>query len=152
MVKYAMLTRHKTFMTSCIMALALLGGCDDHVISNQIDGWSSAGGYDAASHDGSFDPRDARSIPETTGGDGVSEGSAQAAEDGEPTDSEIRDALIQESIDGYPGPCPCPYSRTRRGSRCGRLSAYDREGGYEPLCYTEDVTDEMVVDYRGSLN
>jgi len=49
---------------------------------------------------------------------------------------------------GYSGNCPCPYSTARNGSRCGRRSAYSREGGAEPLCYPQDVSAEMVKEYR----
>ena len=38
--------------------------------------------------------------------------------------------MIKESIDGYPGNCPCPYNTARNGSRCGKRSAYNRAGGY----------------------
>lgn len=51
------------------------------------------------------------------------------------TDAQIKNILIQESIDSYPGNCPCPYNTARNGSSCGRRSAYSREGGYAPLCY-----------------
>jgi hypothetical protein len=64
------------------------------------------------------------------------------------TDDQIRKAIIQESISSYPGTCPCPYNITRNGSRCGRRSAYSRPGGYSPLCYPSDVTDDMVEKYR----
>jgi hypothetical protein len=65
-----------------------------------------------------------------------------------PTDAQIRQILIDESIAAYSGSCPCPYSTARNGSRCGRRSAYSREGGAAPLCYPKDVTDEMVKTYR----
>jgi len=64
------------------------------------------------------------------------------------SDKQIRQLLIEESIAAYDGNCPCPYSRARNGSRCGKRSAYDREGGEEPLCYERDVSDEMVTEYR----
>ncbi len=64
------------------------------------------------------------------------------------TDDEIRQLIIQESIQSYPGSCPCPYNVTRNGRRCGRRSAYSRPGGYLPLCYPSDVTDDMVRQYR----
>jgi len=48
----------------------------------------------------------------------------------------------------YPGNCPCPYNRASNGSRCGGRSAYSRAGGYSPLCYDRDVTDDMVRRYR----
>lgn len=67
------------------------------------------------------------------------------------TDASIVKAIIQESIDGYSGNCPCPYNSARNGSRCGKRSAYSREGGEEPICYKEDVSKEMINDYRRRL-
>lgn len=65
-----------------------------------------------------------------------------------PTDDEIAQILIEESIDSYPGPCACPYNTARNGSSCGRRSAYSRQGGYSPLCYREDVSDDEIQQYR----
>ncbi|WP_439849748.1 hypothetical protein ACTACG_13705 [Pseudomonas syringae] len=67
------------------------------------------------------------------------------------TDASIVKAIIQESTDSYSGNCPCPYNSARNGSRCGKRSAYSREGGEEPTCYKEDVTKEMINDYRRRL-
>ncbi|KTB86207.1 hypothetical protein ACTAB9_20815 [Pseudomonas syringae] len=67
------------------------------------------------------------------------------------SDASIVKAIIQESIDSYSGNCPCPYNSARNGSRCGKRSAYSREGGEEPTCYKEDVTKEMINDYRRRL-
>ncbi len=67
-----------------------------------------------------------------------------------PSDGQVRQILIDESIAAYSGNCPCPYSTARNGSRCGKRSAYSREGGEAPLCYAKDVTDEMVKAYRES--
>lgn len=64
------------------------------------------------------------------------------------SDKEVRAAIIQQSIAAYPGRCPCPYNRASNGSRCGGRSAYSRPGGHSPLCYEEDVSDEMVRVYR----
>lgn len=64
------------------------------------------------------------------------------------SDAQIKQLLIDESIAAYDGSCPCPYSRARNGSRCGKRSAYNREGGAAPLCYVSDVTAEMVQTYR----
>ena len=64
------------------------------------------------------------------------------------SDGQIKKILIDESIAAYDGNCPCPYSRARNGSRCGKRSAYSREGGAAPLCYPEDVSAEMVQRYR----
>lgn len=62
--------------------------------------------------------------------------------------AEVKKRIIQESIDSYPGSCPCPYNAARNGSSCGRRSAYSRGGGYSPVCYPDDVTPEMVADWR----
>ena len=66
------------------------------------------------------------------------------------TDEVIRQAIIQESIGNYPGPCACPYNTARNGSTCGRRSAYSRPGGYAPICYPSDVTPPMVQHYRAT--
>lgn len=66
------------------------------------------------------------------------------------TNEQIKQAIIQQSIASYPGNCPCPYNVARNGSRCGKRAAYSRVGGYAPLCYSEDVTDEMVRKYKKS--
>ena len=68
------------------------------------------------------------------------------------TDSEIRQILIEGSINSYSGNCPCPYNRASNGSRCGKRSAYSRPGGAEPLCYESDVTDGMIEQYRKRHN
>jgi hypothetical protein len=65
-----------------------------------------------------------------------------------PTDAEIRQTIIQESIAAYRGNCPCPYNSARNGSRCGGRSAYSRPGGASPLCFPQDVTQQMVDVYR----
>jgi hypothetical protein len=63
-------------------------------------------------------------------------------------DGEIRELIIGESVASYPGNCPCPYFADRAGRRCGGRSAYSRAGGYSPLCYPNDVTDQIVTNYR----
>jgi len=47
--------------------------------------------------------------------------------------------IINESIASYPGKCACPYSLMSNGRKCGKRSAYSKPGGYEPLCYPDDV-------------
>jgi len=64
------------------------------------------------------------------------------------TDSQVKQAVIQESLAAYPGTCPCPYNVDRRGHSCGRRSAYSRPGGYAPICYATQVTPAMIVEYR----
>lgn len=65
------------------------------------------------------------------------------------SEDQIRQRIIRESIDSYPGNCPCPYNSARNGSRCGGRSAYNRAGGYAPKCYPTDVTDAEVRAWRG---
>lgn len=64
------------------------------------------------------------------------------------SDAKIREILIERSIALYRGSCPCPYNRTRNGSRCGKRSAYSRPGGASPLCYDRDISAAMVAEYR----
>jgi hypothetical protein len=71
-----------------------------------------------------------------------------AAKETHLTDAAIAQLIIEESISSYPGNCPCPYNSARNGSRCGKRSAYNRAGGYSPLCFKEDVSKDMVQEYR----
>ena len=71
-------------------------------------------------------------------------GSAASAQ----SDAQIRQRLIRQSIAGYSGSCPCPYSVARNGSRCGGRSAYSRPGGAAPLCYPADVSAAEVAAHR----
>jgi hypothetical protein len=66
-------------------------------------------------------------------------------------DAEIKQQIIRKSITSFPGNCPCPYSVASNGSSCGRRSAYSKPGGYDPICYPNDVTPEMVRQYRQSI-
>lgn len=66
----------------------------------------------------------------------------------QPSQAEIRQAIIAESIAAYPGRCPCPYNAARNGSACGARSAWSRKGGYAPLCYECDISDDMVRRWR----
>lgn len=68
------------------------------------------------------------------------------------TVASVKRQMIQQSIERYPGSCPCPYSRARNGSRCGGRSAWSRPGGYAPLCYGEDITDRMVRSWMQRNN
>jgi hypothetical protein len=64
------------------------------------------------------------------------------------SDAQIKQKIIQQSIDSYPGNCPCPYNTDRAGRRCGGRSAYNRPGGYSPKCFASDVTAVEVLAYR----
>ena len=84
----------------------------------------------------------------------------------EPSDADIRDLLVKESIDRYTGRCACPYHRkfnerlfefsNRFRSRypmvkCGDSSEYIRPGGPTVFCYGSDVPAEMVEAYHQHL-
>jgi len=64
------------------------------------------------------------------------------------TDDQVAQQIIKESIASYPGPCACPYNHARNGSSCGRRSAYSRAGGYDTVCYREDVSAGDIASYR----
>ncbi|NJO35635.1 MAG: hypothetical protein HC869_23735 [Rhodospirillales bacterium] len=65
-----------------------------------------------------------------------------------PSDDEVKQLIIQESIASYPGNCPCPYNRAANGSKCGKRSAWSKPGGYSPICYPEEVTPQMIDQWR----
>ena len=70
------------------------------------------------------------------------------ADSGKPiSDDQIKQAIIQESIAGYPGHCPCPYNLASNGSHCGKRSAWSKAGGYAPVCYPYEVTDDMAKQW-----
>src|SRR4051794_2086356 len=64
------------------------------------------------------------------------------------TDAQVRQQMITESIASYPGHCPCPYNLASNGSHCGKRSAWSKAGGYAPLCYAQDISDEAVKVWR----
>lgn len=64
------------------------------------------------------------------------------------TDNQIKELIIEESIASYPGVCACPFNRARNGSSCGRRSAWSKAGGYSPICYKDEVTQEMIEEWR----
>ena len=71
-----------------------------------------------------------------------------AQESAQMSDDAIRDAIIQQSIQSYPGNCPCPYNTDRAGRRCGKRSAWSRPGGASPMCYASDVSEKDVQIHK----
>lgn len=67
-----------------------------------------------------------------------------------PTDDQIRDQMIRESIASYPRSCPCPYSRDDERHKCGERSAYSLAHGASPLCYRKNVSPQMIEQYRAA--
>lgn len=72
---------------------------------------------------------------------------AFAKESGLPVE-QVKQLIIEESISEYPGTCACPFNRASNGSKCGKRSAWSKAGGYSPICYKDEVTKEMVDDWR----
>jgi hypothetical protein len=64
------------------------------------------------------------------------------------TDEQIRERIVAESLRSYPGNCPCPYHVDRAGRSCGKRSAWSRVGGYSPICYAREVSEEQVREFR----
>lgn len=64
------------------------------------------------------------------------------------SDAQIKNKIIAESIADYPGVCACPFNQARNGSSCGRRSAWSKAGGYSPICYQNEVTAEMIKEWR----
>ncbi|EKS7117776.1 hypothetical protein EKN76_11930 [Enterobacter bugandensis] len=64
------------------------------------------------------------------------------------SDSQVKNEIIAESIADYPGVCACPFNQARNGSSCGRRSAWSKAGGYSPICYQNEVTAEMIKEWR----
>ena|SRR3990167_1141998 len=66
------------------------------------------------------------------------------------SDPKVIEKIIEDSIASYPSRCPCPYNVAKNGSRCGGRSAWSRAGGHEPLCFENEVTKEMIQQWRCS--
>ena len=64
------------------------------------------------------------------------------------SDTQAKNEIIAESIADYPGVCACPFNQARNGSSCGRRSAWSKAGGYSPICYQNEVTAEMIKEWR----
>lgn len=75
---------------------------------------------------------------------------APAAHDRTPalSDQQVKKQIIADSIDAYPGKCPCPYNAARNGSACGGRSAWSRKGGYAPICYEREIDNDRVRKWR----
>ncbi|GLR11011.1 hypothetical protein COO59_15920 [Mixta theicola] len=68
------------------------------------------------------------------------------------SDDQVKQKVIDESIEAYPGTCACPFNTARNGSHCGRRSAWSKEGGYAPVCYKNEITQEMISAWRKEHN
>ncbi|RRZ90286.1 hypothetical protein [Erwinia sp. 198] len=68
------------------------------------------------------------------------------------SDEEVQQRIVAESIADYSGSCACPFNSARNGSRCGKRSAWSRQGGEAPICYVKEVTAEMINQWRAAHN
>ena len=75
---------------------------------------------------------------------------AAAAKTPQLTDDQVKQQIIEASIASYPGVCAFTFNRARKGSACGRRSAWSKAGGYAPVCYKKEVTQEMIKRWRQS--
>jgi len=64
------------------------------------------------------------------------------------SNANITKILISRSKARYSGSCPCPYNSDRAGRRCGGRSAYSRAGGASPLCYSRDISQDMISSFK----
>ncbi|HET9862738.1 MAG TPA: hypothetical protein VFP37_04805 [Steroidobacteraceae bacterium] len=64
------------------------------------------------------------------------------------TDAQVRQQIVRESVASYSGRCPCPENTDSAGRRCGARSAYSKPGGARPICYTREVSDEQIREFR----
>lgn len=68
-----------------------------------------------------------------------------------PSDTEVREMIVAQSLHGYAGSCPCPYNVDRAGRQCGARSAWNRPGGSSPICFTHEVSDDQVRAFRDRM-
>jgi hypothetical protein len=66
----------------------------------------------------------------------------------EMTDEQVREQIVRESVGSYAGSCACPDNTDSAGRRCGARSAYSKPGGARPICYTHEVSDQQVRQFR----
>jgi hypothetical protein len=73
---------------------------------------------------------------------------ASVAWSAEITDQQVRERIVSESVASYSGHCACPDDTDSAGRRCGARSAYSKPGGARPICYTREVPDQQVREFR----
>lgn len=73
----------------------------------------------------------------------------QWAFDLKPEETKIRQEIIERSVRSYPGKCACPYNIGWDGKKCGRKSAYTKQGRASTIiCYNNDIPEDMMDRYR----
>lgn len=61
---------------------------------------------------------------------------------------DVETIIMDNSINAYHGPCPCPYSQNSDGYQCGIEAAYYKPGGYRIYCFPEDIRGQLDIFYR----
>lgn len=56
--------------------------------------------------------------------------------------------LVVPLVSMAKGSCPCPDNTDRRGSRCGKRSAFCRQGGDSPMCGAKSEKDRSALWQR----
>ena len=73
---------------------------------------------------------------------------AGAAWAAELPDELARELIVRDSVASYSGQCPCPYNNDAKDTPCGARSAWSKSGGKKLICFSHEVTDEMLREYR----
>ena len=63
-------------------------------------------------------------------------------------DELVRELIVRDSVASYADQCPCPYNNDAKGTPCGARSAWSKSGGKKLICFSHEVTDEVVREYR----
>jgi len=64
------------------------------------------------------------------------------------TDNEVRHAIVHESKVRYANICACPYAARSHAKICNAGSGMARHIEVAPVCYSKDVTEQMIRDWR----
>ncbi len=67
------------------------------------------------------------------------------------SDNEIKTEILRDYLTYHirdRGPCPCPELRSSDNKRCGKRSAWSRNANKTVMCYKDDVTQDMIDDWK----
>ncbi|WP_213989667.1 hypothetical protein [Sodalis sp. dw_96] len=67
------------------------------------------------------------------------------------SDDEIKTEILRDYLRYHirdRGPCPCPELRSSDNKRCGKRSAWSRKANKTVMCYKDDVTQDMIDDWK----
>ena len=72
---------------------------------------------------------------------------AGAALAGDMSDGQVRERIIEESVDAHAGTCACPDDYDTNGRACGDRSSQNKPGD-KAVCYPHEISDRQVREYR----